>query len=601
MQWLRKSFRNKILIMLLLIGIVPPILLGGVTNYLIQSVLERDVSAAAQQSIENLSTNISMEMHFLHSLLLENTKNYRIIAALGEPQPGADAQERVFKLLQSELLYSSSSLKVNYPYSYMAVAVDGTLYSSYSHSGYTDYSRQLELLLSSAWFRQLQKTSIPSIWTGIGPNILLSGNRGQQLMIASNVLRNAETVGVIILCMDIRRFEKQLEMAKLDAGNGTYVINAEGQCLFAGENNPYSFAAVPAAALAGLQPGQGGYRSSIQGTGHMLLGSTIQFVDTGQPWRLILTIPLSSFQKDASAVINITLLLIAVIVLAAVAFIVIIHRIAVKPILEYSNVLHEVKRDNLHVRATVRSGDEIGVLGEGINDMLGRINRLVGEIREEAEEKRLLELEMLQAQINPHFIRNTLNSLGITADLNHAPMLSKSINIFNKMLNYLFEDFGDSVELRRELDYLQEYIYLQNLRYQNKYTLYVAVDPELLNTPVSKLTLQPVVENCIIHGFGGKKGICRIDIRCRREGARRIIEVLDNGWGLPPGSTAGEIPTESNADSAKHMVKLHGIANVHRRLHLVHGADYGLEIENRSGGGVCVRISLPGELVEAMP
>lgn len=155
----------------------------------------------------------------------------------------------------------------------------------------------------------------------------------------------------------------------------------------------------------------------------------------------------------------------------------------------------------LSVRVQPGSADEIGDLYLGFNDMVEALDNSIQTIRRDDEKRHDLEIRILQEQINPHFIRNTLNTIRWMAELKGAAGISKAISAFICMINYSFSGIDHAVSLRDELFYLEKYIYIQKLRYQNLFTYEAQVPGELLDAQIPKLILQPIVENSVLHGI----------------------------------------------------------------------------------------------------
>jgi two-component system sensor histidine kinase YesM len=255
----------------------------------------------------------------------------------------------------------------------------------------------------------------------------------------------------------------------------------------------------------------------------------------------------------------------------------------------------------------VKQDDEIGRLGKSFNKMITKLDNLVNivyasQLKEKEVElkllqaqirKREIELNALQAQINPHFIYNTLESLRRMADLNGDHDLSKMVLILGKLLRYTVQIGDQVVNILDEMEYLKNYLTLQNLRFKNKFNLEIDIAPELTELKTIKLVFQPLIENSIYHGLEPKPGLgtIRITGRCHEEGT--YFEVADNGVGIE-GEQLEQINRRiQEPNMTGNHGKSIGLKNVNERIKLYYGDVYGIKISSEPGQGTVVRIELP--------
>mgnify|MGYP000844144925 CR=1 FL=1 len=241
---------------------------------------------------------------------------------------------------------------------------------------------------------------------------------------------------------------------------------------------------------------------------------------------------------------------------------------------------------------SIEGDGELGMLGRAVNQMADNIKDLLNRVIEDEREKRRLELQVLQHQVNPHFLYNTLNSLKVMASIQKAEGIKRMVTALGRLLMYLSKNASETITLEEEISLLNDYIYIQNMRYRGRIHLeYHIDDPTLLGYSILKFTLQPIVENAIFHGIEPKRDAGRIDITVSREGTRLVISVKDDGVGM----TREEIEAALNGPPARKTRGLSGIGirNVNERIKLAYGNEYGLNIESVVGEYTIVRIELP--------
>lgn len=246
--------------------------------------------------------------------------------------------------------------------------------------------------------------------------------------------------------------------------------------------------------------------------------------------------------------------------------------------------MEQVIQGDLSVRIPVEHSDEFGRIESEFNSMVAEIDRLIREVRQGEQQKRLAELDFLQAQINPHFIHNTLTSIRFMLEMGKVREAGEMIFYFSKLLRRTISRSNEFITLEEEVRTLEDYVNLQKFRYQDSFEASYDISPQTLNARVPALILQPVVENAIFHSVG--RSIVHISISARREDSQLILVVEDDGVGM-----SREL--RENVLHKDVQVNRVGLRNVHDRIQLNYGKEYGLVITEREGHGTCVTFRLP--------
>lgn len=260
--------------------------------------------------------------------------------------------------------------------------------------------------------------------------------------------------------------------------------------------------------------------------------------------------------------------------------------------------MNRIKHGNLHVRIRLKRQDEFLSLAESFNDMLDRIESLVEEKVLIEKAKKKFELKALRSQINPHFLYNTLNSIHALVDLNRTDEIPKVLNALVRLFQYTMDHGLEFTELGAELEGLQQYVYLQQIRYQHKFDVHFDIDEQLLGYKVLKLSLQPIVENAIFHGIKGKKrgeGLIHIGGGFINGKSAILLFVEDNGTGISPDRLAQLLVDTMDPPEAAKLKGFTsiGLRNVHERFQLHYGKEYGLSITSQEGIGTRVELKMP--------
>ena len=293
---------------------------------------------------------------------------------------------------------------------------------------------------------------------------------------------------------------------------------------------------------------------------------------------------------------RVTYLLVAMVLLAvAMLLAFVLSDKITRPIKSLELSMKEVEKGNFsHVAQEVRENNEIGRLSRNFNTMTREIQNLMEQSEKEQQAKRKYELKVLQSQINPHFLYNTLDSIIWMAEWGKNQEVVKMTSSLARLLRRSISNEQEVVTIEEEIDYTEAYLTIQKMRYQDKLEYEIEVDPDIRKEETVKLVLQPVVENAIYHGIKYKEGKGLIQIRGFREEGSIILRVQDDGRGM-------------DQDTLKHIFEKHvrdtksngvGLQNVHERIRLYYGTAYGLSFESEPGKGTTVRIRLPGRREE---
>lgn len=269
-------------------------------------------------------------------------------------------------------------------------------------------------------------------------------------------------------------------------------------------------------------------------------------------------------------------------------------RYLTRPITRLTDHMEVISSGDFSPNPDIETDDELGVIGRQINRMSSHVSELMESRIRDEQEKMGLEIKILQAQINPHFLYNTLDSIKWIATMQHNSGIVKVVSALSSLLKNMAKGFNEKVTIRQELDFLDSYITIEKVRYMELFDVEITVeDPALYDAGIIKLTLQPLVENSIFSGIepSGKPGLIQIHISS--EDQILYIRIWDNGVGMSEENIARLLTDTSRV--TKHYMSGIGLPNVDRRLKLVYGKEYGLRIESQVGVYTCVTVSLPLE------
>jgi len=241
--------------------------------------------------------------------------------------------------------------------------------------------------------------------------------------------------------------------------------------------------------------------------------------------------------------------------------------------------------------ATIPTQDEFGHLSRTFAHMALRIDELIAENQQRERTAHELEIQVLRAQISPHFLSNALNSVRSLAAMQGMDHIERLITAIIRLLRASLASTDTLVTLEQELEYVHNYMSICQYQYLNDIDLTVDVDEKLLGCPMPPMVLQPIVENAIIHGIADFRSDGSISITARREGNALLLTVTDNGQGMTAEQVQTLLRQERNVN--KRRFSGIGLHNVLRRIRMRFGDDYGLHIDSQPGEYTMVQVTLP--------
>jgi two-component system sensor histidine kinase YesM len=248
-----------------------------------------------------------------------------------------------------------------------------------------------------------------------------------------------------------------------------------------------------------------------------------------------------------------------------------------------------IEKGNFDTQVDVNSSNEIGQLGLRFNRMTAKIKELMLQNVQEQELKRKSELKALQAQINPHFLYNTLDSIIWMAEVNKSKEVVLMVSSLAKLFRLSLSKGDEIIPIRNEIEHIKSYLTIQKMRYKDKLDFEIQVDDHILSYKTIKIILQPLVENSIYHGIKNKDGVGLIRITGTQVGNKIVLSVIDNGIGMTPETLEALLQKPVPSEQGSGM----GVNNVNQRIKLYYGEEYGLQYESEPGQGTTVHIWLP--------
>lgn len=310
---------------------------------------------------------------------------------------------------------------------------------------------------------------------------------------------------------------------------------------------------------------------------------------SGSTWRVVGVSFVDELVTENVAGLVYILLLVAAVMLAVTLLVSwLVSSVLSHPLHRLADAMQEFERDaGRFAYQPVRGAREVENLSDSFGHMVLRVQELMATVRQEEINLRKTELKALQAQINPHFLYNTLDSIAWMCERGRNADAVQMVHALARLFRISISKGQELIPIAKELEHAESYLQIQKYRYKNQFEYAFAVDPACLGYLCNKITLQPIIENAINHGLDLMVEEGRIDVRVRQEGDDIVFSVTDNGIGMD----AGQVDAIMNREPSDRTGI--GIKNVNDRLHIYFGEGYGLHITSEPDVGTCVEIRMP--------
>ena len=580
--------RKKFLFSYMLLIVLPLGLLTALSSRMVSRVLENQLMYSAKMAFEQTDSFINYKISSIinasdlifldtkiNDALRRDTENYSI------PQQLRD--------LQDFSQFFSNIQKNQDIYQIRLYVSDSLIYAEQRTNFFN-----LKDAEGQVWYKKLQSGKSPILWCP--PSYFGSpGGTGKSIVSAVRLIRNWNNLNEYKGILRIDILESTLNSIIIHANTTktglTYIINSEGVAVTSTSGSLVrQFGIRPAYCFHLSTLGSNWEKTRVNGK-ELIIGSrNIKNTD----WFLVSVIPYEEIQSSSQQIGNRLLLLLAVIGTLAYILAVYFSSSITGRISQLIRKMRRVQEGDLNVSLHSSSSDEIGELIDNFNYMVSRMSILIEEQYKTGLEVKNAELKALQAQINPHFLYNTLDAINWMAIKNNVPEICSMVQSLARFYKLSLNKGSDIVTLADEITHVRIYVQIQNKRFDNRITLTVNVPEELMQYSIPKITLQPIVENSILHGILQKPGLeGTIDIAGSLAENILHLEIRDNGAGMSEDKLSRILSNEKSDNSHGY-----GVKNIHNRLRLYYGNSFGLTYDSIPGKGTRASIRIPARTAD---
>lgn len=579
----RLLIRKKIMYVYIPLIILPLFLLGFV-SYRVYT------DAIVKKTVNSVSDNSTLIITLMNSMLTNTESAANILTlnlnkVIAEKTPGQGGQVTDLQLYTQITNQLSYALLI-FP------DVDSAAFISRSGEVYgsaIEMEKNADLVPGSGMLSKLENARNSNIWFSMERRSYLVTSPDEPVLSLGKRIVNintGETLGYVIL--NVRE----------DALSGIYsnIGSIQDESFIIADQNGLVVSALDENQV--LQPlPEGALRDWVMGpakqhllqpssTGKMLLVSG-EITRVG--WELITMVPYNRLNEDTKTITRLIVLIGFVCLLFAILGAGMLSNLIAKPIINLSRHMKHVNEGNLDQHLEVNSSDEIGILASGFNMMMNRVEELLSNIGIEQREKREYELALIQAQIKPHFLYNTLDVIYTLSDMGRPRDVQRTTKALADFYRVVLSNGRDQITLQEELNSVRDYLSIQQIRYSDVFNFKIEIEPDTLTCIIPKLTLQPLVENAIYHGLKTKGSFGELKITGYLEDDKVILKITDDGVGM---SEERLLMLETAMKGQEKPVG-YGISSVHERIRLYFGHEYGLHITSKPGQGTEIAVDLP--------
>ncbi|MDQ0091545.1 two-component system sensor histidine kinase YesM [Paenibacillus anaericanus] len=568
------KLRRKILLAIILLVFIPVILMGAVSYY------------SFSKSMEDKSIN------FYWISLQESDRNLKYalneITTISNSAITQPVIQQTLKMQNFVVDYENKQIinnQINHPMinSFGLYSNDRLLYQYNESMSFNDLKMQ-------SWYEAMKAAEGRPIWVGPGENG--SASTGKPVLIQARLIKDyysLEDIGALVIYVKPDILDQVFwEAAMLKQGD-ILLVNKQGKIVFdksgehIGEQTQFPFLA------DGYSNGKGYYVDK-----YLNEKSLITYLPShNKEWYLVAITPNKLISTESVSIRNIAIILVLFSLISAFLFDRYFVRRLVRSIIGSVNGMKRVQQGIfIPITSNVKTEDETDLLIDGFNRMSTQIMELIQQVQTEQARKKEAELQALVAQINPHFIYNSLESINSMAVLQGNRNISKMVISLGKLLRISISENQELIPLSMELEHVRHYLDIQKFRFEDKFSYEIELPESMKYFVTQKLIVQPIVENALYHAIEQMEDNGFISIVVREDVRDILIDVSDNGPGFDQ-ATLLSLWSKDRGNLKKYRENGVGLKNVHERLSIRFGGYYGILICSSPGFGSTIRIRIP--------
>lgn len=576
------SYVKKLVILIIICIILPWLLSYFISHYVTRDLLEQ---RAVQQTLNQLRiTELSLkgiqdDMLHMSNYIQFDTRINQLLKNYHTIDPDSEHYKEEIALNYVDISQSLSSQAAMLSPMYMTILLNNQVY-------YTNYPKY-EFVSKDELFYYFESINFyETKWIGLHPNYIHSNQEEYLISAIKNIqLSHLLSANLIISVneSDIGNLFKGFESETL----GTIFLVNENRMIYSSSESGMQ------GQYLSFELGDDVYTVvDYQGKEHLVVTYPVTYAD----WTLVSIVPYHETINAINDVARTTNLIQGAFLLLFLLGLIVLVREISKPIMKLNEVTTAVESGNLEARTRLEGHHDLAYLGQSFDNMLDTIEEMIEQVRIQEEQKRNAELEMLQAQINPHFLFNTLNAIRLKIKLSGDRESAALIYSLSALLRMTINRNNAFISLEDEIMIVKHYTDLMNFRHKHNVELDILIDDDVKMLKVPRFFLQPIIENSIIHGFKQAGGV--IQLKAEKTSDLLQLTISDNGIGMSSTQLLEFRKQifndhEGNQDPHKRSFTGIGVQNVYQRLKLIYGKDFQMAVESIEHEGTTMMLNIP--------
>lgn len=393
--------------------------------------------------------------------------------------------------------------------------------------------------------------------------------------------------GVLLVDMNFSGIEQICKNVEVSKNGYVYLIDRDGEIIYHPRQQLIYSNLITENNKEAAKYEDGNHIEKFEGNKRLVTVKTVGY--TG--WKLVAISPMSDVTAGYHEFRTFAFFIMIFAIFTLISINMFLSSRIANPIKDLEKAVKEFENGVVNLNISESGSYEIQHLTKAIKAMVNQMNSLMKNIMIEQESKRKSELNALQAQINPHFLYNTLDSIIWMIENENYDGAIVMVTALARFFRISLSKGKNVITVKDELEHARNYLTIQNIRYKNKFSYSIEADEDTLSLTSIKLIVQPLIENAIYHGMEYMSGDGDILVKSYKKGEELYIDIIDNGLGMPQ-EVADKLLTEK-VNNVQRKGSGIGLKNVHERINLYFGKDYGLEIYSEPDEGTTIRIHMP--------
>jgi two-component system, sensor histidine kinase YesM len=577
-----KGLRSKLLIYFFALILLPFTTLGVLGNWVSSRTIEKEATRHTEQMIAQVQNNTEFYIRDTESTINLLANEPEVINFLGLNQHSPAATKLP---IETEIKRFMSNIQGTHP------EIAGIMLVNEQDQDISNNMSRIskDALTNDPWYMEAVRS--PSVFhlisMPIGRNIKnrINYSADEVVSVVKEIDDPAtgKNHGVILIDLKLDFLEKVIKGVSLGKNGFVYIMDDKGNVVYT-PINPIVY-----------RVDSKWLDTKSHNIVQTILGKRFQILDSQShytKWKTVGVFSLNDTLSEVTQVRNFSIVVGLITLLLGIGAAIIFTNSIVKPVGALRLLMKEAESGNLNVYFDRHSKDEIAELGNSFNNMISEIRNLLDMVYIEQKGKREAELRVLQEQIKPHFLYNTLDTIQWMAQEGKTEEIVKMIAALTNLFRIGLNKGKEMIRVKEEIEHIRSYLFIQKARYEDKLTYEIDIAPEIEDFLVLKLILQPLVENAIYHGIKARRGTGKIQISARRSGEMLIFTVTDNGVGISP-QRLNQLKDLLIDGIPLNDKPVYGSFNINERIKLTFGQQYGVHMISTEGEGTTVEIWHP--------